>query len=67
MLLHTFDLLLAYLQIVCIMFENRLELVKNMMQIMHITLIRMFKYRERTFQVWFRLFSTFCISGFFSR
>ena len=45
MLLHTFDLLLAYLQIVCIMFENRLELVKNMLQIMHITLTFMCKYR----------------------
>jgi len=44
MLLHTFDLLLAYLQIVS-MFKNRLELVKNMMQIIHITLSVMCKYR----------------------
>jgi len=38
------------------MFKNRLELVKNMMQMMHITLILMCKYRWRTFHVWFRLF-----------
>jgi len=30
MLLHTFDLLLTYLQIIS-MFKNKLELVKNMM------------------------------------
>jgi len=36
MLLHTFDLLLAYLYIVS-MFKNRLELVKSLMQIMHMT------------------------------
>jgi len=35
MSLHAFDLLLAYLQIV-IIFKNRPELVKNLMQIMHI-------------------------------
>jgi len=54
-LLHTFVLLLAYLYIVS-MFKNRLKLVKSLMQIMHITLIFMCKYRQRTFQVWF-LFS----------
>jgi len=43
MLLHTFHLLLAYLYIVS-MFKNRLELVKSLMQIMHITLIFMCKY-----------------------
>jgi len=46
MLLQTFDLLLAYLQIVIVsIFKNRLELVKNIMQIMYITLILMCKYR----------------------
>jgi len=47
MLLHTFGLLLAYLQSVIVsMVKNRLELVKNMLQIlMHITLIFMCKYR----------------------
>jgi len=44
MLLHTFDLLLAYLYIVS-MLKNRLELVESLMQIMHITLIFMCKYR----------------------
>jgi len=40
MLLQTFDLLLAYLKIVSIeyMFKNGLELVKNSMQITHVTL-----------------------------
>jgi len=38
MLLHIFHLLLAYLKIIS-MFNNTLELVKNMMQIMHIILI----------------------------
>jgi len=37
MLLHTFYLLLAYWYIVS-MFKNRLELDKNLMQIMHITI-----------------------------
>jgi len=37
MVLHTFDLLLAHLLIVS-MLKYRLELVENMMQIMHITL-----------------------------
>jgi len=46
MLLHTFDFLLASLYIVS-MFKNthRPELVKSLMQIMHITLIFMCKYR----------------------
>jgi len=34
-------------------FENRLGLVENLMQIMHIILIFMCKYRWRKFQVWF--------------
>jgi len=38
------------------MFKNRLELVKNMMQIIHITVIFMCKYRQRAFQVRFWLF-----------
>jgi len=66
MLLHTCDLLLAYLKIVS-MFKNRLEVVENLMQIMHITLLFMCKYRWLTFQVWFWLFWTFCVSGFFLR
>jgi len=37
MLLHAFDLLLAYLNIVS-MFKNRRELVKSLMQIMHCVL-----------------------------
>jgi len=47
MLLRSYiGLLLAYLLCVIVgMFKNRLELVKNMLQIMHITLIFMFKYR----------------------
>ena len=44
MLLHTFDMLLACLYIVS-MLKNRLELVESLMQIMHITLIFMCKYR----------------------
>jgi len=52
MLLHTCDLLLAYLKIVS-MSKNRLEVVENLMQIMHITLLFMCKYRWLTFQVWF--------------
>jgi len=44
MLLRAFDLLLVYLQIVSI-FKNRIELVKNLVQIMHITLNVMCKYR----------------------
>jgi len=44
MLLHTFYLLLGYLSIVG-MFKNILELTKNLKQIMHITLIFMYKYR----------------------
>jgi len=55
MLLHTFDLLLAYLQIVS-MLKNRFELVKNMMQIIHITFIFICKYQKCAFQVWFGLF-----------
>jgi len=44
MLRQAFSLLLAYLQIVSKpMFKNRFELVKNMMQIMRITLILMCK------------------------
>jgi len=45
------------------MFKNKLELVKNMMQTMHITLIFMCKYRQRTFKFGFDFFQTFCMSG----
>jgi len=43
MSLHTFHLLQAYLYNGS-MFKNRLELVNNLLQIMHITLIFMCQY-----------------------
>jgi len=47
------------------MFKDKLELVKNLMQIMRITLIRSASIASVHFKFGFDLFLTFCMSGFF--
>jgi len=47
------------------MFKNRLELVKQLMQIMHITLILRASTGSVHFKFGFELFLTFCMSRFF--
>jgi len=47
------------------MFKGRLEVVKNMLQIIHITIIFMLSTGSVHFRFDIDFFSTFCMPGFF--